>query len=172
MIIYFCTGIDRRLHENYNLAKMVQTTFKMHWVNFKVLISFPFRTKVCVRLANKITEQHLSWPPLLIQLAKEILSKFDCQKSQQNQKLMHSFWKLYFRGKKIVFALTRPVFWRHLLKDFLNTHRAHFESLTSLFWKIKYWANYFASHKTDEQHFTSESTKCYLIWIKMTELNF
>lgn len=38
---YFSTETDHRLHENYNLAKMIQT-FKMHWINFKGLISFCF----------------------------------------------------------------------------------------------------------------------------------
>lgn len=42
MIIYVCTETDHRLHENYNLARMIQTTLKMHWINFKGLVSFWF----------------------------------------------------------------------------------------------------------------------------------
>lgn len=30
VMVYFCTETDHTLRENYDLAKMTQTTFKMH----------------------------------------------------------------------------------------------------------------------------------------------
>lgn len=85
MIIYFCTGTDCRLHENYNLAKMIQTTFKMHWINLKVLISFSFNfflffgsSQITVWVQRKTTKWVKFMPTLWIHLRQLIVAVTVC----------------------------------------------------------------------------------------------